>query len=457
MKLSLKIFLSMCISALVSSVLVLGIIIDKNYEINIQKENERTVEEFSNIVNNIEYNYEKYLQLTLKNIIDTYNSYYKKDYLQFIYVNNNNIEYPSDAQLSNYISSDILNTSKDVFLSEIVQDGEKYYLCISTAFKSDESKKIICIRDITYIYETQNEIIFYGIVIISVAIVCIALLSFAISKNMTLQLEYITEGTKSISKGEYDIHFKEENNEFGKLARAFNKMAKDIRDRTNELVALVESKQIFIDNLSHEMNTPLTTIQGYAEYMERARISPEDQTKYLQYIQQESKRIRDIYKKLLLLSYKKENDLEIINQEFKPLIEEVKQQVTNKLKEKNINLIINSKINYLRCDKTLAQIAISNLIINAVNVSKEGSQIIIKCYEDTNKIIEVIDFGIGISEENIEKILEPFYRVDKSRSREHGGAGLGLSICKNIMEMHNGKIKIESQIGKGSKFILIFP
>lgn len=114
------------------------------------------------------------------------------------------------------------------------------------------------------------------------------------------------------------------------------------------------------------------------------------------------------------------------------------------------------KINNLECDKTLVQLAISNLILNAFNVSKPNSQIIVNCYEDANKIIEVIDFGIGISQENIDKILEPFYRVDKARARENGGAGLGLSICKNIMEMHNGTIKIESEIGEGSKFILIF-
>ena len=457
MKLSVKIFLSMSISALISCILALGIILNKNYETNIQKENERTVTSFSSIANNIEESLAKYKNLKSQDIISTYNSYYQKDDFQFAYINENKIEYSVNKNLVNNIYDEILAVKNDVFFSKIVQVEENYYLYVATAFKDDITQKIIGIKDITYLYEAQSEIKFYGIVIFSIATLFITTISFAISKNITKQLEYMAAGAKKISKGDYNVNFKETSDEFGKLAIAFNKMVEDINIRTNELISLVESKQTFIDNLSHEMNTPLTTIQGYAEYLERANISPEKQVKYLQYIQQESKRIKDIYKKLLLLSYKKKNDLEILNQDFNLMIEEIKQQVDGKLNEKNITLIINNKLNNLECDKTLVQIAINNLIINASNISKSNSQIIVNCYENnSNKIIEIIDFGIGISKENIDKILEPFYRVDKARSREHGGAGLGLSICKNIMEMHNGKIKIESELGKGSKFMLIF-
>lgn len=454
MKLSLKIFFSMCITAFISSILVLGIIMNKNYEINVQKENERTIGDFSNIVNSIENDFENYPQIDKHMIIETYNNYYLNNKIQFIYVYGNEVKYSFNHSLAQYISEEILNTNKEIFLSKIVNFEEKYYLFISTSLKNNQEERILCVRDVTYIYETQEEIKNYGLSIITVTTICVAIFSFIISKGLTLQLNDITEGTKKISKGDYKVNLKENNSEFGKLAKAFNKMTGDIRNRTEDLVKLVESKQIFIDNLSHEMNTPLTTIQGYAEFLERANVSSDEKTKYLQYIQQESKRIKDIYKKLLLLSYKKEEDLEITKQEFSTIIEDIRRQLENRAKEKKIELIINNNIEFLLCDKTLVQIAISNLIINAINVSIENSKIIVNCYDN---VIEVIDFGIGISKENIEKILEPFYRVDKARSREHGGAGLGLSICKNIMEMHKGNIKIESKLGEGSKFCLIFP
>lgn len=454
MKLSVKIFLSMSISAFISCILILGMILNKNYNTNIQNENKRIIESFSSIANNFEENFQKYKNVKPEDILHTYNSFYSNEEFRFIYIDENNNE--NIPKEKNNIPEEILTVKNDAFVSKIVQEEDNYYVYVSTSFNSDISKKIVGIKDITYIYENQSELKIYGIIIISAATIFITLLSFIISKKLTKQLEHIADGAKKISSGNYNVNFKEGHDEFGKVSEAFNKMVGDISSRTNELINLVESKQTFIDNLSHEMNTPLTTIQGYAEYIERANISPENQTKYLQYIQEESKRIQDIYKKLLLLSYKKKNDLEIINHDFNLIIEEVEQQVSQKLSEKNIKLIINNKLNNLECDKTLVQLAISNLILNAFNVSKPNSQIIVNCYEDTNKKIEVIDFGIGISQENIDKILEPFYRVDKARARENGGAGLGLSICKNIMEMHNGSIKIESEIGKGSKFILIF-
>lgn len=458
MKLSLKIFLSICISAVVLSLLVLGITLDKNYKINIQNENERSIEEFHIIKSNMKTNMLENTNILPEEIIKIYNNYYSNNGMYFTYLNNNQIIYSSLPELNEYITQDLLENEKDTYISKVVKLEDKHYMLISSSL-NEENQKLIYIREITEIYKIQEEMKQYGYMIITISIVVIAILSYAISKSLTIPLDNIKKGTEKIAEGDYEVKLKENRSEFGKLAKAFNKMSNDINIRNKELMDLIENKQMFIDNLSHEMNTPLTTIQGYAEFLERANCSEEDKIKYLQYIQEESKRIRDIYKKLLLLSYKREKDLELKNEKFDEILEKAERNVNMRLKEKDINLIVDNDINILKCDKTLVQIAISNLIINAIHVSQEGSEIFVNCYNTKkgSKIIEVIDYGVGISKENIEKILEPFYRVDKSRSREQGGAGLGLSICKNIMEMHSGEIKIESEIGKGSKFILIFP
>lgn len=106
----------------------------------------------------------------------------------------------------------------------------------------------------------------------------------------------------------------------------------------------------------------------------------------------------------------------------------------------------------------LFSLAISNLVRNAIENSDENTTITIKTYEDSNNnYVSVLDNGKGISEDNISKIVEPFYRVDKARARAHGGAGLGLSIVTKVIELHNGKLDIKSKIGEGSTFSLIFP
>lgn len=230
-------------------------------------------------------------------------------------------------------------------------------------------------------------------------------------------------------------------------------MSKELEKRNNELIESANSKQLFIDNLSHEMNTPLTSIQGYAELMQKANLTEEQRGKYLSYIQSESKRISDMYKKLLLISYKKNADLDFKNVDINNIFSEVYKTLKERLNSKNMDLIINNQLESIYGDETLIIMCVSNLVKNAINVSDQDSKIII----NDKKYIQVVDYGSGISKENIVKIKEPFYRVDKVRSRKNGGAGLGLSICKSIMELHNGCLKIESNIGKGSIFILEFP
>ena len=304
------------------------------------------------------------------------------------------MEYETSEVLQSY-ADEFKTTENNKYIAQQKEINDKNYIFVST--KMGEDKTIVYIEDIDYIYNSRSVLIKNCIYIWLVMIVFIAIIAYIISKTLTKPLVKIQKEMEKLSKGDYKINLKESNSEFGKLAKSFNKMSKELEKRNNDLIESANNKQLFIDNLSHEMNTPLTSIQGYAELLQKANLTEEQKDKYLTYIQSESKRISDMYKKLLLLSYKKNADLD-----FK------------------------------------------NVIINALKINDK-------------KYIQVVDYGPGISKENIAKITEPFYRVDKVRSRKNGGAGLGLSICKSIMELHRGDLKIESDIGKGSIFILEFP
>jgi len=260
-----------------------------------------------------------------------------------------------------------------------------------------------------------------------------------------------------LSKGNYNISLKEGHDEFGKLAKNFNNMSKELEKRNNELIEYANSKQLFIDNLSHEMNTPLTSIQGYAELMQKANLTDEQKQKYLKYIQDEGKRIQDMYKKLLMLSYKKNSDFEKKDVDMNKVFSEIEDTFKEKMRDANVELIVNNQLKFIYGDETLIIMSISNLIKNAMNVSEKNSKVMVNAFCMNNKkYVQVVDQGPGISAENIKKITEPFYRVDKVRSRKNGGAGLGLSICKSIMDMHGGKLIIESELGNGSIFTLEF-
>lgn len=461
MKLSVKIFLGICIPSIIAILIISAVLINNSFKSNIENETNRCVQEFRIMEFNINNAFEN-STADDKTVIEAYSEYYANKGINFIYYEDNQkvFESPNYTNLNNgnfnVDNTKILNPEYDNVLSKIEKIGKEHYIFISTRLENNQI--LIYNRSVNKIYQIRDNLIKLCVVLVGLIIIIIFIIAYRISKSLTKPLVKMQHEMIRVSKGDYNIHLKEGKNEIGLLASNFNKMSKELDTRNNELVDMINSKQLFIDNLSHEINTPLTSILGYSELLEKANCSEDQRIKFLVNIQEEAKRINDIHKKLLLLSYKKNADLEKKDVDANKIFEEVQRLVEFKLQKHNMNLIINNSLDKIYGDETLISMCITNLVSNAITASKDGSKIIINSFEQVGKsCIHVIDEGQGISKENIEKIVEPFYRVDKARSRKNGGAGLGLSICKSIMELHNGTLKIESELGKGSCFILEFP
>ncbi len=454
MKLSYKIFLGICIPSIIAIIAVSTILTNKSFNRNIENETNRCIQEFRIIEININNSIESSTS-EMKEIIRAYSSYYKNKNIDLCYYENKNETYKSQDFIV-LKNPELLNVSDNNVLTTIQNMQGEYYILISTKLSNDQV--LVYIRNINSIYQIRNDLIKLSAILVIIILLFIALIAYTISKTLTKPLNKMQKEMVKLSKGDYKINLKETKNEFGNLAKSFNQMSKELENRNNELMDMINNKQVFIDNLSHEINTPLTSILGYAELLEKANCTEEQSIKFLKNIQEETKRINDIHKKLLLLSYKKNSDLEKKYVNSEKIFSEVKESINFKIEKHNINLIINNLLNEIYGDETLIRMCIINLIANAINASKDGSKIKVNGFEKDNNIyIQVIDEGQGISEENIEKIVEPFYRIDKARSRKNGGAGLGLSICKSIMQIHNGSLEIESKIGEGSTFTLRFP
>lgn len=157
------------------------------------------------------------------------------------------------------------------------------------------------------------------------------------------------------------------------------------------------------------------------------------------------------------LIYAKTQEIELITERIFNVIDEVKRLQFARLKDKNIDLIIEGEDCVLDIDKDLITMALSNLVENAIKASKNNSKIYIKiCIIQNKTYISVVDLGLGIAKEHLDKLWQPFYVVDKARSRKNNGAGIGLSICKKIAEVHSADIKISSDLGIGTEVTLIF-
>lgn len=227
----------------------------------------------------------------------------------------------------------------------------------------------------------------------------------------------------------------------------------DITEKKN----LSDLREMFTANVSHELKTPLTSIAGYAEMVEKGIAKPEDVPGFAARIHKESERLLSLTNDIMRLSELDESSGELPNAEMvhlPELLDDVKTSLEPLSQKRNVTIEISTIPFDLRGDRDKLYELFYNLMQNAIRYNRENGSVRIFA-EDRSVIVE--DSGVGIPEEHLPHIFERFYRVDKSRSRETGGTGLGLAIVKHIAELHKAKISVSSEPGKGSRFKVEFP
>ena len=216
----------------------------------------------------------------------------------------------------------------------------------------------------------------------------------------------------------------------------------------------------FIGNVSHELKTPLFTVQGYIETLLDGALNDEKiREKYLKRAKKGVERLTYIIKDLDMITKLEVGELHLEKETFDiiDLIENVFESLEMKASKNLISLTLNEKYQnpiWVKADKDRIQQVLSNLIVNSIKygINKGTTELSIENLIMNKVLIRVADNGEGINNDQIPRLFERFYRVDKSGSREQGGSGLGLSIVKHILDAHNEKIYVESQIGIGSEF-----
>lgn len=285
-----------------------------------------------------------------------------------------------------------------------------------------------------------------NIVIISAVLVRINL------KNIFRPIEQINEVTKKVALGEYDIELESKReDEIGELTNNFNKMTRGLKSTEN-------LQKEFINNVSHEIKTPVSSIEGFAKFLKDKNLTDEEREEYTNIIIEEAKRLENLTGKILKLS--KLNNQEIItNKQEIDIAEQIRKAISLlepkwSKKDIKINVSLDEKV-FLGDEGLIYQVWV-NIIDNAIKFSNESGSIDIKVYEkDKNIIVEIKDHGIGMKEEELEKVYDRFYQIDKSHSKE--GSGLGLAIVKRIVELSEGKIEIKSKENKGTTVTVKLP
>jgi two-component system phosphate regulon sensor histidine kinase PhoR len=240
---------------------------------------------------------------------------------------------------------------------------------------------------------------------------------------------------------------------------------------TRDVTALAQAdamRRDFVANVSHEIRTPLTVMSGFIETLQSLPLKAEEREKYLELMSVQAERMQDLVNDLLILSQLEGTALPSTNDPVKldvfmsGIESEARGLSDAQLQDGEEPQVLHfeqlADVQLLGSSKELHS-AVSNIVNNAVRYTPAGGLItaLWTLLPDQRVQFSVVDTGPGIASEHLPRLTERFYRVDRSRSRESGGTGLGLAIAKHVMQRHGGELKIESELGKGSRFTLIFP
>jgi signal transduction histidine kinase len=373
------------------------------------------------------------------------------------------------------------NSEKEIMIQYAVKGKVSYTTVTDVVYFYSPIKykdETIAILELQYSIEENNSFynsikkMFYGTGLM--ALVLGIILGFIYFISLTRDIYKMKNSVGNIQKGNFDeIQKVNRKDELGELSQGIISMSNTIEKSINDLkierdtlsVAVDKMKKMdkqqkeFIGNVTHEFKTPITTIKAYGDlmgmYTDDTSLVKEGSSN----ISKECDRLTSMVDRVLNLSALEKYDFEIEKKEInlKETLNQICERMMGKIKKNNLTLRCHVKDIIIIADEENLRHIVINLVDNAIKYNKSNGDIEIKCYKDENIIIlTVSDTGIGMAEEELPKIFEPFYRVQSHRSRETGGVGLGLALVKTLVEKQKGTIKVTSKLNEGTVFAIEF-
>lgn len=423
---------------------------------------EKTVESYEQQIKSTAYALGKELE---NSSLNTYSEVARNSYLNFLIKKFGASQYiliEKGQVVCNLTPFEFLNAKDERWnqqevYSVIQKNDDKYVLIAGKAMSATGNLdfSLVLVQDISALYEDiRAQVYFYLMIYVGAALISVVSIFF-ITKRILKPLRELQQAARDISAGQLkrraDVHTRDE---IGAMAESFNCMADKIESQVTELSRVSEQRRQMLGSLTHELKTPMTSIIGYSDTLLNVNLKKEQQESALRHIHEECRRLERLSSKLMSLMGLYDNDsicMEKIS--MQELFDQVAELETYNLKEKNLRLESHCSMKSKMVDKDLFESLLINLIDNAAKASREGDVIFLEGEENE---ITVRDQGCGIPKEEIERVTEAFYMVDKARSRKAGGCGLGLALCSQIARLHGAELSIDSEPGKGTCVTILF-
>jgi len=287
----------------------------------------------------------------------------------------------------------------------------------------------------------------------------LAIFLFMVLKKTMKPIDELTKVVDHMTEGKLESRAPEHGkDEIARLGRHFNRMADKIQENIELIQMEADAKQEFVDNFAHELKSPLTSIYGFAEYLQKANVPEDDRMQCLGYIMDESKLLLQLSYNLLDMAKIRNEEMHIDDVCLDDIEKQIKKRMDTLCQERKVTLMCKRSVRNMQANEVLLYSLLCNLIQNAIYACDSGDTVSWDIEEKEDKVrICIEDNGCGMTKEQVNRVKEPFYRVDKARSREVGRTGLGLTICAQIVEYHNGQMDIQSEINKGTVVTILIP
>lgn len=395
---------------------------------------------------------------SINNLMNYYSRYYSKQSISFLFQKDNTVIFSNLQYNANTLHDKLLNIKSGQNIELLEQNKNKYVLISGTIDTLKDKYYLVSCYKLERVMSVWTKLekvfIYFSFLISLVLAILLGMLLNGRSKPLKQLMVFVNQIKNGNYGGKIEVHGKDE---FAMLGNNFNEMSEKISSTVQQLNSDMAMKQQFIDNVSHELRTPLTSIYGYAEYIQKAAISEEDKYEATKYIMEESRRLQYMANRLLDMTIRRKNEIVVNQIKVEELFEKVLRTVMPIANEKSIEINVNNNLSYINGEIELIESLLVNLLDNSIKACEKNQSIQMLAFSlNQEDIIQIIDKGKGISEEHIKHIMEPFYRADKARSKSNGGVGLGLTLCKQIMDMHHGKLEITSELNKETTVTLTF-
>lgn len=464
MKIWQKIFLYTLLLFMVVYSFGIVLLIENNFNLSVQKEVELALDMQKNIAGQLSYfgmQAGNYTRPTNAVASDFFRQFKPNGVDYEIFDRNNQLIY-SNSNVAVSGNRDELNNlgfHQNSYIIRMIDDA--YFLFVAGLVNiGGETYKMSAVYEVSGLYQCRDEQFAYALKLLAVIAVVLAVLLYTLSAYITRPIDALIRATKTIAEGDYSRRVSlATDDEVGALVKNFNFMADAVESNVNQLKNIAEKKQLFIDNLAHELKNPLTSIIGYAELL---RAMPYDEEKYilgLSHIASQAKRLEKLSSKMMNLVALRGGDFNMEPEHALHIFKDIRSQFAPRLEEKRMRFVISGEDVVLSVEKDLIRNLIGNLVDNAIKASPEGSTLYARVRQNDvgETVLEICDEGSGIPKEELPRVFDAFYMVDKARARANQSAGLGLALCMEIARIHHASLHIESELNTGTTVTVVFP